>query len=65
MTRTRSEKSLTELLVMVVVLLGLSGMLAHAFQRICVAADHTFSRAGAVGTAASASVNNPHRASVP
>jgi hypothetical protein len=35
MTRTRSGKTLTELLVMVVVLLGLSGMLAYSVQKVC------------------------------
>ena len=35
MTRTRSGKTLTELLTMVVVLLGLSGMLAYSVQKVC------------------------------
>jgi hypothetical protein len=34
MTRTRSGKTLTELLVMAVVLLGLGGMLAHTVQKV-------------------------------
>jgi hypothetical protein len=39
MTRTRSGKTLSELVVIVVVLLGLGGMLAHAVQKVRAAAD--------------------------
>jgi Tfp pilus assembly protein PilV len=41
MTRTRSGKTLPELLVIVVVLLGLAGMLAHAVQKVRAAAGYT------------------------
>lgn len=35
MNRTRSGKTLTELLTMLFVLLGLSGMLAYSVQKVC------------------------------
>ncbi len=34
MTRTRSGKTLTELLTMLIVVLGLSGMLAYSAQKV-------------------------------
>jgi hypothetical protein len=40
MTRTRSGKSLTELLVIVAVLAGLGWMLTHAVQRVCASATN-------------------------
>jgi hypothetical protein len=39
MTRTRSGKTVIELLVMVVVLLGLGGLLAHAVSKVRAAAS--------------------------
>ena len=41
MTRTRSGKTLPELLVIVVVLLGLAGMLAHAVKKDRAASGYT------------------------
>jgi hypothetical protein len=35
MNRTRSGKTLTETLTMLLVLLGLSGMLAYSVQKVC------------------------------
>jgi hypothetical protein len=35
MTRTRSGKTLTELLTMLAVVLGLTGMLAYSVQKVC------------------------------
>jgi hypothetical protein len=59
MTRTRSGKTLTELLTMLAVLLGLGGMLAYSVQKVCavgLAPDR------AAGTAAvSVSTNSQHR----
>jgi hypothetical protein len=40
MTRTRSGKTLTELLVVLGVLLGLAGMLGHTLQKVQAAASH-------------------------
>jgi hypothetical protein len=35
MNRTRSGKTLTEMLTMLFVLIGLSGMLAYSVQKVC------------------------------
>jgi hypothetical protein len=65
MTRTRSGKTLTELLVMLVVLLGLAGMLAHAVQKVRAAAT-TPTAAAQRGSEASVSPKKgPYRALVP
>jgi hypothetical protein len=45
MTRTRSGKTLTELLVIAAVLVGLTWMLTQAFQRVYAAAAHERARA--------------------
>jgi hypothetical protein len=42
MTRTRSGKALSELLVVLAVLLGLAGMLGHTLQKVS-AASHALS----------------------
>ncbi len=55
MSRTRSGKTLTELLVIVAVLVGLTGMLALAGQRVYAAAQ------GHPGSAPSVSLKNVHR----
>jgi hypothetical protein len=62
MTRTRSGKTLTELLVMIVVLVGLSGMLAHAVQKVCAAAGNP---PGPANVALSASLNSPSATQLP
>jgi hypothetical protein len=41
MTRTRSGKTLTELLVMAVVLLGLGAMLTHTVQKVRAASGRS------------------------
>jgi hypothetical protein len=64
MTRTRSGKTLTELLVMLVVLLGLTGMLAHAVQKVR-AASATRPGTKVVSNAMSASLTNPRHAPLP
>jgi hypothetical protein len=58
MTRTRFGNSLSELLVVVAVVLGLSGMLAHAARKVR-ATDVTHSRVEPAGNKASASLTNP------
>jgi hypothetical protein len=48
MNRTRSGKTLTETLTMLLVLLGLSGMLAYSVQKVCavgLAPNHGGARA--------------------
>ena len=46
MNRTRSGKTLLEVLVMVVVLLGLGGMLAHAVSKVRAASQAQTGPAG-------------------
>jgi hypothetical protein len=65
MTRTRSGKTFIELLVMVVVLLGLGGMLAHAVQKVRAAAGTVQSRAEPRGADVSVSLNAPRHAQAP
>jgi hypothetical protein len=55
MSRTRSGKTLTELLVIVAVLLGLTWMLASAGQRVYAAAQ------GHPGSAPSVGIKSHHR----
>jgi hypothetical protein len=61
MTRTRSGKTFLELLVMVVVLAGLGGMLAHAVQKVRAAADTPPGRIEPPRATASISVKAPHK----
>ncbi len=58
MTRTRFGMTLSELLVMVVVLLGLAGMLAHAVQKVRAAAGYTQSRVEPAGAPVSVCLNS-------
>jgi hypothetical protein len=59
MTRTRSGKTLTELLTMLAVVLGLSGMLAYSVQKVCAVG---FAPArGPGGAEVSVSLNGPQR----
>ena len=60
MTRTRSGKSLTELLVIVAVLLGLGWILTHAAQKVCAGATHDRAKA-----TVSVSLKAPQRAKLP
>jgi hypothetical protein len=60
MTRTRSGKTLSELVVIVVVLLGLGGMLAHAVQKVRAAAVAPQARVERGGVAVS--FNTPRHA---
>jgi len=60
MTRTRSGKSLTELLVITAVLMGLGWMLTHAVQKVWAGGTHDHPKA-----AASVSLKAPQRAKAP
>jgi hypothetical protein len=60
MTRSRSGKTLTELLTMFVVLLGLSGMLAYSVQKVC-AVGLAPNRGGPGGAEVSVDLKGPQR----
>jgi Tfp pilus assembly protein FimT len=59
MTRTRSGKTLTELLVIAAVLAGLAWMLTQALQRVYAASQ------GRPRAEVSVSLKGPHRGLVP
>jgi len=65
MTRTRSGKTVIELLVMVVVLLGLGGMLAHAVSKVRAAAVASSSRVESRGADDSVSLGGSRLAPTP